>query len=60
MFNPIWLVRMSRWVRNPPSTGRLKLIAAIIAISVTIVVMDHYGIWPDWAQGDLRKDRWRP
>jgi hypothetical protein len=51
---------MSKWVRNPPSAGRLKLIAAVIAVCVAIVVLDHYGFWPDWAQGDLRKDRWRP
>ncbi|WP_376873103.1 hypothetical protein [Albirhodobacter sp. R86504] len=58
--NPIWFLRMTKWVRNPPSMGRIKLVFGVVAVCVLIVVLDRYGLWPDWAQGETRKLRWRP
>ena len=47
--NPRWLFRMSRWARNPPSTQRVKLVFAIVAVSLLIVGIEWMGWWPDWA-----------
>ncbi len=58
--NPIWFLRMSKWVRNPPSLGRIKLVFGVIAVCVLIVVLDRYGIWPDWATAESGRIRYRP
>ncbi|WP_134682088.1 hypothetical protein [Paracoccus ravus] len=52
MNNLIWLIRASRWARNPPSAKRVRLIFGIIAICLVIVGVEWLGLWPDWAQMD--------
>ena len=52
MNNLIWLLRASRWARNPPSAKRVKLVLAVIAACVAIAGMQHFGLWPDWATLD--------
>ena len=52
MNNLIWLIRASRWARNPPSARRVRLILAIIAICLVIVGIEWMGWWPDWATMD--------
>ena len=47
--NPIWLLRMSKWARNPPSAKRVKLVIAIIAVAAVIYGIEWMGWWPDWA-----------
>ena len=47
--NPIWLLRMSRWARNPPSARRVKLVLAVVAIIAVIWGIERMGWWPDWA-----------
>lgn len=44
----IWLMRMSRWARRPPSWGRVKLIAAILLICVALYAIDRLFGWPAW------------
>lgn len=44
-----WLLRMSRWARNPPSWGRVKLVLGIIAVCALLFVIERYVGWPDWA-----------
>ena len=50
--NPIWLMRMSKWARNPPSTKRVKLVFAAIALALIIVGIEWMGWWPDWATAE--------
>ncbi len=45
----IWLIRMSQWLRNPPSLGRVKLYAAVVGLAVLIGALEFYGLWPAWA-----------
>ena len=52
MNNMIWLMRAARWVRNPPSAGRVKLVVAIVAAVVLLGTADWMGWVPDWAQMD--------
>ncbi|WP_099823583.1 hypothetical protein [Oceaniglobus indicus] len=42
-----WLLRASRWARNPPSPGRVKLVLGVIAICLVIVAIEHFIGWPD-------------
>ncbi len=56
--NPIWLVRAKRWVQNPPSAARIKLVFGIIAACIAIVGLEWLEYWPDWATADsLRSGR---
>ena len=50
--NPLWLLRMSRWVRQPPSRRRLIVAAVVVALVVTIWGLEHWGLWPDWATAE--------
>ncbi|MDF3855778.1 hypothetical protein ACDP63_16035 [Paracoccus sp. P2] len=49
MNNLIWLIRASRWARNPPSAQRVKLVLAVIAAGLLLAGLEHVGLWPDWA-----------
>ena len=44
-----WLLRASRWSRNPPSAGRVKLVLGVVAVALVIAGMQWAGWWPDWA-----------
>ncbi|MCX7559884.1 hypothetical protein OS190_09925 [Sulfitobacter sp. F26204] len=50
--NPIWLLRMSRWARRPPSAKRVKLVFGIIALAAIIYAVERLGYWPDWATAE--------
>ncbi len=50
--NPIWLLRMSKWARNPPSAKRVMLVFGIIALAAIIVGIEWMGWWPDWAKAE--------
>lgn len=52
MNNLIWLLRASRWVRNPPKPRTVKLVLAIIAIGLVLAGLEHFGLWPEWATMD--------
>ena len=46
------LMRAKRWAQNPPSMGRIKLVAAVVAICILIVVAEKMGLTPDWMAAD--------
>lgn len=50
--NQIWLLRMSRWARNPPSAKQVKLVFGIIALALVIFGIEWMGWWPDWATAE--------
>lgn len=52
MNNLIWLIRASRWARNPPSARMVKLVLVIVAAGLVMVGLEHFGLWPDWATLD--------
>jgi hypothetical protein len=43
-----WLLRASRWARNPPSEGRVRLVFGVIALCLLIVAFEWAFGWPDW------------
>jgi hypothetical protein len=56
--NPLWLVRMKRWVQNPPSPARIKLIVAIIGLCLVVFALERMFGWPDaLTPNDLRRLR---
>lgn len=46
--NPLWFIRMAQWVRNPPSWGRVVLVAAVVAACLALYAVERLGFWPDW------------
>lgn len=44
---PGWFLRMSRWARHPPSWGRVKLVVAVVAVCILIVVLERIFGWPE-------------
>lgn len=52
MNNLLWLMRASRWVRNPPSARRVVLVLVVVALALAIAGLQHFGWWPDWAVMD--------
>ncbi|KEP71549.1 hypothetical protein FGG78_06625 [Thioclava sp. BHET1] len=55
--NFMWLMRMARWVRRPPSMLQVKIVAVVIVIVIALVALDWLGLWPDWARMDPRAMR---
>jgi hypothetical protein len=53
----MWLTRMARWVRRPPSMLRVKIVAATIALVIVIAVLGKAGYWPEWARLDPKSLR---
>lgn len=49
MNNLIWLIRASRWARNPPNARIVGLVLAIIALGLALKGLEHFGMIPDWA-----------
>ena len=47
-----WLIRMSRWARNPPSLAMAKMVAAIVVAMLLIYGLERMGWWPDWATAE--------
>ncbi|NHB77451.1 hypothetical protein [Rhodobacter calidifons] len=48
----LWLLRAKRWVQNPPSWGRVKLVLAVIGLCLALVVVERVFGWPDWMTVD--------
>jgi len=46
--NPMWLVRASRWARNPPSMRRVLLILGIVAVCLALYGFEQVFGWPEW------------
>lgn len=55
--NPLtWLLRARRWAQRPPSRGRVKLVAGVIAVCLAVAALELWLGWPDW----LTPQRLRP
>ncbi len=50
--NPFWLLRAKRWLQNPPSPQRIKLVFGIVAFCITLAIIEWLGFWPDWATAE--------
>lgn len=57
MNNMMWLIRAVRWVRNPPSAGRVWLLILVVTAVILLGAIDWMGWWPEWAQVEPRRPR---
>jgi hypothetical protein len=42
-----WLIRMRRWVANPPSMGQVKLVVGIVVVCLAIAMFEKIFGWPE-------------
>jgi hypothetical protein len=54
--NPMWFVRMARWVRRPPSRRQAAVMGGVIVAGLLMAGIESLWGWPDW----LTPDRLRP
>ncbi|MFT6076413.1 MAG: hypothetical protein ACJAVT_002649 [Yoonia sp.] len=54
--NQRWLLMTKRWAQYPPSAGRVKFVAAIIAVCIALYAIETLRDWPEW----LTPNRMRP
>ena len=52
MNNLIWLLRASKWARNPPSARTVRLVLLIVAAGLAIAALEWLELWPEWASMD--------
>ena len=45
--NLIWLIRMKRWVQNPPPMSRVILVISVIALCLVLFAIERTIGWPD-------------
>jgi hypothetical protein len=54
----IWLLRMAKWARHPPSPARVRLVLGVIALCLALAAVEYLWGWPAWltvnGQGRLR------
>ena len=48
MIGQNWLIRMSRWARNPPPPRKVALVLGVIAACLALWGIEHVWGWPDW------------
>ena len=48
MPGPLWLARMAQWARNPPSSGRVKLVLGVVLAGFILYEIELVWGWPDW------------
>lgn len=46
-----WLLRAARWVRNPPSEARVKLVVGVVLACLVLAGIEWLWGWPDWLTG---------
>jgi hypothetical protein len=46
--NYTWFLRMAKWVRNPPSPARVKLVIGVILLCLLLVAIEYFFGWPEW------------
>lgn len=49
----IWMMRAKRWVQNPPSPARVKLVFGVIAICLALFAFEYFFGWPDWLASEI-------
>jgi hypothetical protein len=45
-------IQMAQWLRNPPSRSYLYILAIVIAVAVSLALVERYVGWPDWARSE--------
>lgn len=48
--NMMWLIRAKRWVKNPPSPARIKLVFGVVLVCLVLVGIEKFIGVPEWMQ----------
>ena len=43
-----WLLRMKRWVQNPPSARTVAVVFGVIAVCLALYALERWVGLPDW------------
>jgi hypothetical protein len=46
--NPIWFLRMARWLRHPPSKRQILIWVVVGALCCAVAGIEWLWGWPDW------------
>ena len=46
--NPLWLLRMARWARQPHSLQRVIIVAVVVVLCLGVAGAEWLWGWPDW------------
>jgi hypothetical protein len=46
--NPMWFVRMARWLRHPPSKRTMAIWVVVILLCLLIAGAEWLWGWPAW------------
>ncbi|MBD8665306.1 hypothetical protein IFT59_18865 [Rhizobium sp. CFBP 8752] len=46
------LIRMSLWIRHPPSRQQIYIMAIVVVLAAIVVGIEWLGYWPDWMRVD--------
>lgn len=52
-----WTIRMTQWLRRPPSRQRVILIVVVIALCLIVFLYERIHGWPSWATVNGRMPR---
>ncbi|HBT00155.1 MAG TPA: hypothetical protein DEB47_09900 [Citreicella sp.] len=55
-----WLLRMARWVRHPPSAGRVRLVLIVLALCLALYAVERWIGWPEALSPDRLRHPLRP
>ena len=47
-FGATWLLRMKRWVQNPPSARKVALVFGVIAACLALYAVERFVGLPGW------------
>lgn len=52
-----FLLRMTMWIRHPPSKSRIRLILIVLALCLVVFAIERLFGRPDWMQVDRMRFR---
>ena len=58
--NIMWLLRMARWARHPPSRARRRMILVVLGIALAIIGIEYFFGWPETLTLEPQRRYWRP
>lgn len=52
-----WLMRASRWSRNPPKASTVRVVLIVLGLAALLAGIEALGLWPEWATLDNPRPR---
>ncbi|SFN38864.1 hypothetical protein SAMN04487859_101332 [Roseovarius lutimaris] len=58
--NIMWLLRMARWARNPPSRAYRRMLLVVLGFVLVIGGIEYFLGWPEALTLEPQRRFWRP